>query len=157
MRGGDHAADGGHLYGYIFVYGVRFGEYRPDVALGERELSGVLFGVRRNVDFDDVVFFLSVLGSLAVRDLFRVAPRSERVAVEEENQSLGGVRRQGGVVRRYGVSRLGVAVARYDDRNVDSGVYFTAYFGIRYDILRLLRLRSLPLSSTRKRNGGADR
>lgn len=56
----------------------------------------------------------AVLGSVAVRDLFRLASARQRIAVEDKDQPLARVRDQGAVVRRDDVSRLAVRV-RHDD------------------------------------------
>ena len=110
MRNRYAVFNGGRLFGYPFVYGIFGGEYRFNDAACQAKLLGVRFGVYSNVLVDVTVFFFSFLERVALYYVFRLASACQRVAVEDKNQPLGGVRNQGAVVCYHHVFNVDVRV-----------------------------------------------
>ena len=146
MRYRDHTFNRRRVFGSIAVYGIFICVYRVDVAACQAELFRIFACVYG--DGDTLLSFqrFAVLGFAAVYSLFRVAPACERATTENQNQPLGGVRNQGGLVRRHDVSCLAVRVCNDHHNSVRGSIYYPDTAHRRHGVFRIVRLLNVPLA-----------
>lgn len=85
MRVGNDIFDAGRRVGSAAVYGIFAGWNRFDVTAYQTKLFGVCVSVYIHVHFIVYLCVLSLLGYLAVFDVFRLTPACQRITAEMEN------------------------------------------------------------------------